>query len=307
VNFSFGFLTPKVSMRPRLACEIMPEGVVAGRQAEVPVMAFVPLSEGMVKPGLSAPNFADPALVATAVKKALDELDSREKPLTLVVPDATVRVLMMDFDSLPSKLTEALPLVRFRLRKLTPFDVDDAAISYQVMSQQAGQTRVLVTVMPAAVRAEYEGAVRDAGYEPGVILSSTLASLAVLGGGSQTGDEPALVVNRNGLSVTTAITRGNELLLYRTLELPQNDEAGEYEELVQTVSVATAYFEDALHTLPTALYYVGPGGAQEFLRTLGPAAEGSNLHLRDLVSNAASTMTALPKGFTAGVTGALAN
>ena len=302
MNLSFSFLTPKASTRPRLACEITPEGVVAGRQAEVPVMAFAPLSEGVVKPGLSAPNFTDPALVAAAVKKALDALDSREKPLTLIVPDATVRVLMMDFDSLPSKLAEALPIVRFRLRKLTPFDVDDAAVSYQVMSQQADQTRVLVTVMPGALRAEYEGAIRTAGYEPGVILPSTLASLAAL-----ITDEPSLVLNRNGLSVTTAITQGNELLLYRTLELPRNDESAEYEELVQTVSVATAYFEDALHTSPQALYYVGPGGAQEFARTLGPAAEGYNLHLRDLVSNAASTMTALPKGFAAGVTGALAN
>jgi type IV pilus assembly protein PilM len=302
VHFSFNFFTPKASSRPRLACEITPEGVVAGRQAEVPVMAFAPLPEGVVKPGLSAPNFTDPTLVAAAVKKALDQLDAREKPLTLVMPDATVRVLMMDFDSLPSKLSEALPIVRFRLRKLTPFEVDDAAISYQIMSQQAGQTRVLVTVMPAALRTEYEAAVRTAGYEPGVILPSTLASLATL-----TTDEPSLIVNRNGLSVTTAITQGNELLLYRTLELPQNDESAEYEELVQTVSVATAYFEDALHAQPQALYYVGPGGAQEFLRTLGPAADSYNLHLRDLVSSATSTMTSLPKGFAAGVTGALAS
>lgn len=307
MNLSFSFFTPKASSRPRLACEITPEGVVAGRQAETPVMAFAPLPEGVVKPGLSSPNFTDSALVTTAVKKALDQLDAREKPLTLVVPDATVRVLMMDFDSLPSKLSEAIPIVRFRLRKLTPFDVEDAAISYQVMSQKADQTRVLVTVMPGALRAEYEGAVRTAGYEPGVILPSTLASLAVLGSGTQAGDEPALVINRNGLSVTTAITQGNELLLYRTLELPRNDESGEYEELLQTVSVATAYFEDALHTSPQALYYVGPGGAQEFLRILGPAADTYNLHLRDLVSNAASAMTSLPKGFAAGVTGALAN
>ena len=303
---SFNFLSPPTGIRPRLACEVTPEGVVAARRAESPVIAFAPLPEGAVKPGLSAPNFADPALVAAALRKALDEVATREKPLTLVVPDATVRVLVMDFDALPSKPSEALPIVRFRLRKLTPFDVDDAAVSYQVMSQQADQTRVLVTVMPGALRAEYEGAIRTAGYEPGVILPSTLASLAAL-----ITDEPSLVLNRNGLSVTTAITQGNELLLYRTLELPPDDEAAEYEELVQTVSVATAYYEDALHALPTSLYYVGPGGAQEFARTLGPAGYDSSLRLRDLVNGidggAASAMTALPKGLAAGVTGALAN
>ena len=53
-----------------------------------------------------------------------------------MVPDAAVRVLMLDFDSLPAKVQEAMPIVRFRLRKLMPFEVDDAAVSYQVMEEK---------------------------------------------------------------------------------------------------------------------------------------------------------------------------
>ncbi len=107
------------------------------------------------------------------------------------------------------------PVVRFRLRKLVPFDVDDASTSYQVIHQTAEESRLLVTAIPNAVLAEYEEAVRLAGYEPGVVLPSTLASLAGL-----TPSEPALLVNLNGNSVTTAITRGDELLLHRSIELP---------------------------------------------------------------------------------------
>src|SRR5690348_12131471 len=186
-------------------------------------MAFVPLanplSPDVVRPGLAAPNFADRAAVVAALRQALDDVAPKNKSLTLVVPDATVRVLLLDFDSLPAKPQEALPIVRFRLRKLAPFDVDHAAVSYQVMRQDhgkgQGQTRALVTVMPAPVRAEYEDAVRAAGYEPGVILPSMLASLA-----AARSDEAALVVNRSGLSLTTAIASGDELLLHRTMELP---------------------------------------------------------------------------------------
>ncbi|MGC1360603.1 MAG: hypothetical protein WA826_05475 [Silvibacterium sp.] len=297
------FFSPSISLRPRLACEITPGGVLAARHSNSAqaVMAFVPVAAGAVKPDLAEPNFADASLVIAALRNALDEVGPREKQLTLVVPDAAVRVLILDFDSLPSKAQEALPIVRFRLRKLTPFDVDDAAVSSQVMSQQQDQTRVLVTVMPAVIRAEYESAVRAAGYEPGVILPSMLASLAALGSG-----EAALVVNRNGLSLTTAITNGDELLLHRTLELPASD-ALRREELAQVVSVASAYFEDTLHALPDTLYYAGPGGAEEFAAMLGPEI-GNGLRVRDLVPvSATGAVSAMPKGLAAGVVGALAS
>jgi type IV pilus assembly protein PilM len=300
VEFSLRTFSPATSLRPTLAAEITPEGVLAARQAAgaQAVLAFAPLPKDTVRPGLAEANLVEPSLVISALRRALDEVALREKQLTLVVPDAAVRVLILDFDSLPSKPQEALPIVRFRLRKLTPFEVDDAAVSYQVMSQQQGQMRVLVTVMPAASRVEYESAVRAAGYEPGVLLSSTLASLAVLPAG-----DAALVVNRNGLSLTTAITNGDDLLLHRTLELPESDVLRR-DELAQTVSVAAAYFEDTLHTTPRVLYYEGPGGAEEFTRMLGVDANGL---VRDLVpASGMGAVSAIPKGLSAGVMGALA-
>jgi type IV pilus assembly protein PilM len=135
--------------------------------------------------------------------------------VTLVVPDAAVRVLLLDFDSLPAKLAEALPVVRFRLKKLLPFDADDAAVSYQVMATSRDTLQVLAVAMPGDVLAEYEGIVREAGFEPGAVLPSTLAALA----GLAAGEVPALVVNAGSESVTTAIVKGGVLLLHRTVDL----------------------------------------------------------------------------------------
>lgn len=300
----FRILSPNTNSRPNLACELTPEGVLAARLQKdgQAVMSFAPLPSGALKPGLGGENFLDRAAVETALRKALEDAGAREKQLTLVVPDAAVRVLMLEFDSLPAKAQEALPIVRFRLRKLMPFEVEDAAVSYQVMRQAAEQEHVLVTVMPRVLRDEYEGAVRAAGYEPGVVLPSTLASLAAL-----TTKEAALVVNRNGRSLTTAITAGDELLLHRTQELAAN-EADHKEELAQCVLVARAYFEDTLHATPEVLYCIGPGGAQEFERVLDDAA-GEGLRMRDLGAGPAAmgVLGTMPRGLAAGVTGALAS
>ena len=222
---------------------------------------------------------------------------SRSRKVTVIVPDAAVRVLLLDFDSLPSKAAEVVPILRFRLRKLVPFEVDDAAISYQVLdaTREAGQeslVRVAVAVMPSAIREEYEDAVREAGYEPGSVLSSSLAALAAL-----PNDGAVLLVNRNANSVTTAISKANDLLLFRTLDFPEptpdaildegiDQHIGEdlaTEELQQAVSVSVAYFEDMLQTPITQIYSVGPGGAAELSRLLAD----DTLSVRELVPLAA--------------------
>jgi type IV pilus assembly protein PilM len=297
---AFPFLFPINNQRPRLACDLTPDGVVAARSADADqtASAFAPLFVGALIPSLKTPNIIDKAAVVAALKRALDAVETRDKRLTLVIPDAAARVLLLDFDTLPSNRAEAVPVVRFRLRKLVPFEVDDAAISYQIMQQTADESRVLVTVMPRAVLAEYEEAVRLAGYEPGVVLPSTIASLAGL-----TQSEPALLVNLNGNSVTTAIARGQELLLHRSVELPAEPFLRE-EELRHAVSVSIAYFEDTLASMPDAIFYAGPGGAPELTRVL----ELEQFRVRDLVAAAiAGNESSVPKGLMAGVSGALSS
>jgi type IV pilus assembly protein PilM len=300
VNFPLRILSPSSSLRPALACEITPEGVLAARRTSGSdaVLAFAPLAAGIVQPAITTPNLTGPDAVTSAIRQALDDVSARERNLTLVVPDSAVRVYILDFDALPAKPQEAMPIVRFRLRKLAPFDVEDAAVSYQILRQSPDQTRALVTVMPAAVRAEYESVVRAAGYEPGVVLPSMLAALAA----APTGED-ALIVHRSALSVTTTITSGDDLLLYRSLDLPAEPQS-QRDDLIQTVSVAAAYYEDTLKTEPRTLYYVGPGGAEGFAAALGGDSSGV---VRDLVPNPSGAVTALPKGLAAGVMGALAS
>ncbi len=97
--------------------------------------------------GIEEPNLRAPEAVAAAIRSALDEVSPRTRAVTLVLPDTLVRVFVLDFDSLPAKAAEAVPVVRFRLRKMVPFDVEHAGVSYQVLDaerirvQSAGRRR----------------------------------------------------------------------------------------------------------------------------------------------------------------------
>ena len=296
-----------VTLRPRLACEITLQGVVAARQENsldaAAITSFAPLLPGSVTPSLSVANFPQPARIVAALRQALDQVVERDRKVTLVIPDGAVRVLLLDFDTLPEKLSEALPIIRFRLRKLLPFEVDDAAISYQVMTRVQDQVRAMVAVTPRAGLAEYEGVVREAGYEPGAVLPSTLCAIAAI-----PDDTAALLINQNSACITTAITRQSEVLLHRTLELPENA-GNDIPDIQQAVSVAIAYFEDSLNVPLESLFYVGPGGASTFDILLNqPDSGAGHVRVRDLVEPPGSgVVSPVPVGILAGVTGALAN
>jgi type IV pilus assembly protein PilM len=299
---------PAAGTRPGLACEIRSEGVIAARlsaekrSAGETVLSFAPLPASALTPGLKVPNFADARAVAAAVQQAVGALNPRNRDLTVVVPDAAARVLLLDFDTLPTKRNEALPVVRFRLRKMVPFEVETATVSYQVMAHKAGQMSVLVTVMPGDVLAEYEGVVREAGFNPGAVLPSTLAAAAALGN-----DGTTLLVNHSQSSVTTAVTQGDEMLLHRSVDLPA-DTAAREEEMAQAVITTLAWYEDTLRTTPDRLYYAGPGGAiaarqSRWMKFVDPAPPIEDF----TVPPRSSTMSSIPEGLTAGVTGALAS
>jgi type IV pilus assembly protein PilM len=158
-------------------------------------------------------------------------------------------------------------------------------------------------VIPGPVLAEYEAVVREAGYEPGAVLPTSLAAL-----GAIDSPEPALCANLSAVALTTSITTGEDLLLYRTLDLPEDPEQ-RLQEVRRGVSVAAAYYEDKLGAPPRFMYYagIGAGGnsaAEDFSRWISDP----ELTVVDLAPRP-ETGAATPLGnfvTLAGVTGALA-
>lgn len=291
--------------RPPAAVEITLEGVLAGAvpgPGQPPVYAFQPLPPGVLLPGIGEPNLRAPETVSAAIRTAMDQVSPSSRSITLILPDTVVRVFVLDFDSLPTKAAEAYPVLRFRLRKMVPFDVEHAGVSYQILSEKKDECRVLAAVLPGPILAEYEAAVRQAGYEPGAVLPSSLAALAAVDS-----MEAVLTANLTGTALTTAITNGHDLLLYRTLDLPE-DPGQRLLEVQRGIAVAAAYYEDKLGARPQQLQYAGigaggPSPAEDFARWIGP----SELTVADLAPRPATGVaTTMGNLSLAGVAGALA-
>ena len=288
--------------RPKLACEIAADRVLAGRLADggsgLETCAARELAPGSVVPDLVENNLRQRAAVRDGIASALDGVAGRSRDLIAIVPDAAVRVMLVDFDTLPSDQEEALGVVRFRLKKSLPFDVEKAKISYHAQKIN-DEVRVVAAVGLATVIEDYEAAFRDAGFSPGVVLPSMLAAL-----GAAEAKRPTLVVKVDAHTTSLAILNADQLQLFRTLENTRGVTITG-EQLAEEVYPSVVFFQDTYHLNIERIYVAGlpeSGAATTALR----AQTGAEV--QELVASSqlgTSAGGSVPRWRMAGVVGAL--
>jgi type IV pilus assembly protein PilM len=77
--------------------------------------------------------------------------------------------------------------------------------------------------------------------------------------------EAVLIANLSPLALTTSITNGQDLLLYRTLDLPEDPNL-RLQEVQRGIAVAAAYYEDKLGVVPALFAGITPASEGEAKR-----------------------------------------
>jgi type IV pilus assembly protein PilM len=287
--------------RPKLACEIALDRIIAGRSSDsrqvLELCSTSELAPGCVVPDLTEGNVRQRDMVVNALRRALEQVGGHSKDVIAVLPDAAVRVVLLDFDTLPEKVKEAEAVIRFRLRKSLPFDVDKAAVSYHAQTTPTG-VRVIAAVCLNNVVQDYEAAFRDAGFNPGVVLPSMLAAL-----GGVPGHAGTLVIKVDAHTTSIAILDKQQLLLLRTLENARGVTISG-EQLAEDVYPSVVFFQDTYATNIEAVYVAGISdiaGAAPALR----AQTGAEVNELVRASQLGLGGGSIPKWRMAGVVGAL--
>lgn len=288
--------------KPKLACEIAADRVLAGRFSDhgggLAASAARELAPGSVIPDLVENNLRQREAVRTGIEAALGGVAAHSKDVIAIVPDAAVRVMLVEFDTLPSDQEEALGVVRFRLKKSLPFDVDKAKVSYHAQKVN-DEVRVVAAVAMSSVIDDYERVFRDAGFNPGVVLPSTLAAL-----GAADAKRPTLVIKVDAHTTSIAILNEDQLQLFRTLENTRGVTITG-EQLAEEVYPSVVFFQDTYHLNIERIFVAGlpeSGGAAPALR----AQTGAEV--QELIASSqlgTSSGGSVPRWRMAGVVGAL--
>jgi type IV pilus assembly protein PilM len=179
----------------------------------------------------------------------------KRRPAAVILPDHAVRVSLLDFDSFPSSHEEQLALVRFRVKKTVPFDIESAAVSYWIQTGGGGKKADVVAVTVSfEILARYEALFRSMGFHPGEVTSSSLAALELY---RESG--VVVIAKLAGNIVTVMALADGKLKLFRCLALEEVTD----EELLGVLHPTFAYVEDELSQPVSKLLLCGFGRAPE--------------------------------------------
>lgn len=140
----------------------------AGRRYRLAGSRVEALPEGVVVPSPIESNILRPEVVVERLKAALPSLKRREAAISL--PDAAVRVAILELTQLPVKRLEQEALFRHHLEHLFLNPLGRCRFTFQrLASTGTGKPRVLVAAIRTEILEEYEAVVRAAGLSPSVV------------------------------------------------------------------------------------------------------------------------------------------
>ena len=235
---------------PDLVFEVCETGIGMARVRNVAGLVFQEMAAGVVSASPLRDNVQNPVAFAAAVAALLPSGGSRRaKKAALILPDYSARVSVLDFDSFPERAEDQEALVRFRIKKSVPFDVESAALSYWRQNSPGGKSHeVVVAVSPLEIIARYEAPFRAVGIQPGLVTLSPLTALDLV-----TTDGISVIAKVNGHVLTVMVAQQGVLKLIRSLELTEFSLA----EIAADLFPTFVYVEDNFQVKPARLVLCG--------------------------------------------------
>jgi type IV pilus assembly protein PilM len=234
---------------PDYVFEVSEAGIAWAKPGSGSKPAFQPLEPGVLAVSPLSDNVLKADALAAAIRGITGAAYGRRRGRAVVLlPDYCARVSVLTFDQFPTDPKEQLPLVRFRMKKSVPFDVEAAALSFHSTGSGKGRTEVIVVVAALEIVARYEAAFRASGLHPGYVSTAAVAM-------SELNHAPgvSILARLNGRVLTVAVMNGSALKLVRTVELAAPDS----NEIMGVLFPTMAYVEDEMGTTASRILMCG--------------------------------------------------
>jgi Tfp pilus assembly PilM family ATPase len=202
---------------PTLAVEVRPHSVSAVRTESggraVVAAASLELHPGTLRISMTESNVIDAPAFGRALGSVLERAGALSGgPVALVLPDPVARISLLPRAEVTVKSrSELAEMLRFRLKKAVPFEVQDAQVGAVFPHDE--EAPVVVAAMARPVLGPYEHALTALGYEPGQVEIGCLA----LADRAAVPDGDSILVNWDHGYVSLVILRDGWPILVRTL------------------------------------------------------------------------------------------
>lgn len=238
---------------PTHVFELSEKGIAFAEVDEPGHPGFTPFEAGVLLVSPVHDNIQQPGVVQERIRASIPPNGKHKRRAALILPDYCARVAVLDFDAFPDSHEERLALLRFRMKKSVPFDVDSAVVSYAIQPRrrEADDTKkveVLTAIVAAEIVARYEAPFRGLGFHPGLITTSSLAALNLIDP-----DETSMFVKLAGQVLSLIVLQGSAIKLARCVEL----DSDQPEEIESVLHPTVAFIEDQLKASPKRIWLCG--------------------------------------------------
>ncbi|TWJ19149.1 type IV pilus biogenesis protein PilM [Geobacter argillaceus] len=156
-----------------IGLEIAHEGAtiaLAGKRRGLPVLErceSVSFPAGTLRLSLKEPNIIDRPFMVGQLRELHARLLTNQKQVSLSLPDAAGRVMLLDLETRLKSKEEGADLIRWKLKKNLPIDISEIHLDYQILRErESGELSALVALVSRSVITQYEEIVSEVGLEP---------------------------------------------------------------------------------------------------------------------------------------------
>lgn len=212
--------------RKALGLEIGPEGLkaalVGGNRETLRLHATgtAVFPADTIRFSLKEPNIQNQAAFVAGVKETYLRLLTKVERVSVSLPDSIGRVMLLDLETRFKNKEEGANIIRWKLKKSFPFDVNEAHLDFQVLlEKESGEISALVSLISRNVLHQYEELLAEAGLQPNQIDFTSFNLYSLFSRRLDIAENAAVLICYDDI-VSILIFYGGLLTFYRAKEVP---------------------------------------------------------------------------------------
>jgi type IV pilus assembly protein PilM len=173
-----------------------------------------------VRFSLKEPNVQNPEVFVAKVRETYLLLLGKTKRVSVSLPDAAGRVLILDLETRFRSREEGADIIRWKLKKNFPFDIQEAHLDFQVLQEKdTGEISTLVALVSQQVVRQYEDLLVQAGLQPNRIDFTTFNMYRLFAERFDLSEDYAFLACHGGV-ISVLVFADGVMTFYRAKELP---------------------------------------------------------------------------------------
>lgn len=193
--------------------------VSGGKTPRVEAGLSLPFAPGTLTLSRRDPNVADAKAFVAALKEAHLRLITRERAVSVSLPDAVGRVVLLDLETRFKSREEGIDVIRWKLKKSLPFEIGNVHLDYQTLAEKEnGAVSLLVSLISRTVVTQYEQLLLEAGLEPRLVDFTAFNLYRLFAPRLDLAEDGAFVTYYRG-TMTVLVFHAGVLSFYRSKEV----------------------------------------------------------------------------------------